>query len=159
MEIVLRAAAMFFFLWVLTRALGKRELSQMTAFELVLLVIFGDLVQQGVTQEDMSVTGAVLAVGTMAVLVLITSYISFRWKGTRRLLEGFPVVIIRDGKLMEEALRVERMPVDEVIESVRREGIGDLSQIRVGILESDGKFSFYTGDRNPSSSKDDSAAT
>jgi uncharacterized membrane protein YcaP (DUF421 family) len=78
LEIVIRAAIVFFFLWALTRAMRKRELVEMSAFELVLLVVIGDLVQQGVTQEDMSVTGAMLAVGTIALLTLLFSFVTER---------------------------------------------------------------------------------
>ena len=79
MEPPLRATAVFFFfLWAVTRALGKRELAQMSAFELVLLMVFGDLVQQGITQEDYSVTGAFLAIGTIAFWVLVFGYIGFK---------------------------------------------------------------------------------
>ena len=98
MEIVLRAAAIFFFLWVLTRAIGKKELGEMSAFELVLIVTIGDLVQQGVTQEDMSVTGAMLAVGTIALLVVAMSYVGFRWPGSKRVIEGVPVVVVDRGR-------------------------------------------------------------
>ena len=82
MEIVLRSSAIFFFIWLLTRAMGKRELAQMTAFELILLVTIGDLVQQAVTQEDMSVVGAILSVGTIGAWILIFSYLTFRWRKT-----------------------------------------------------------------------------
>ena len=90
MEIVLRSAAVFVFLWFLTRVIGKKELAEISAFELVLLVVIGDLVQQGVTQEDMSVTGAILATGTIALLVVPMSYVSFRWRRADRVVEGSP---------------------------------------------------------------------
>lgn len=142
MEIILRATALYFFVWLLLRALGKRELSEMTAFEMVLLITIGDLVQQGITQEDMSVTGAVLAVGTIGMWILASSYLSFRWRRTRTVLEGFPVMVIKDGLLLKEVLHVERMTDEEVLEAARQQGITDLREVSVGILEADGKFSF-----------------
>lgn len=84
MEIVIRATVVFFFLWLLVRALGKRELAEMSAFELVLLVVMGDIVQQGITEADMSATGAVLAAGTLALWILQFSYLSFRSRGAGR---------------------------------------------------------------------------
>lgn len=144
MEIVVRATVIFFFMWGLMRALGKRELTQMTAFELALLIVIGDLVQQGVTQEDMSLTGAMLAVGTIALWVLLFSYVGFRWSRTRSVLEGLPVVIIRDGRVQREALRIERLTLAEVTDAARQSGIEDLADVRVGIVEPDGKFSFLT---------------
>ena len=142
MEILLRSTVIFFFIWVLTRALGKRELAEMTAFELILLVTIGDLVQQGVTQEDMSLTGAVLAVGVIGFWILLFSYVSFRWRRTEHTINGFPVIVVRDGKALEEALRVERVPLDEVLEAARNQGIEDLAKVKIGIIEPDGRFSF-----------------
>ena len=146
MEIVVRATVIFFFLYLLTRIMGKRELAQLSAFELILLVTIGDLVQQGVTQEDMSLTGNMLAVGTIGVWILLLSYLSYRFKGAGAALEGIAVVIVRDGEILEEALHVERLTDDEVLAEAREQGIDDLAKVRVGILEADGKFSFIQDD-------------
>ena len=148
MEIILRATALFFFVWVLMRMMGKRELSELTAFELVLLISIGDLIQQGVTQEDMSITGALLAVGTIGIWILAFSYASFRWKRSRSIIESFPVVVIEDGRLLDEMLRMERLTVEEVFDAAREQGIRDLKEVRIGILEADGKFSFISGERH-----------
>jgi uncharacterized membrane protein YcaP (DUF421 family) len=147
-DIVIRSAVVFLLLWVVTRALGKRELSEMTAFEMVLLITVGDLVQQGATQEDMSLTGAALAVSTIALLVLATSFVSFRWRGARRLVEGAPVLVVYDGQVRDEALRLERITRDEVDEAARNQGIARLADVRWGVLEPDGRFSFVV--REPS---------
>ncbi len=80
MEIIIRATVIYFFLWAVARGVGKRELSEMTAFELILLVTMGDLIQQGATQEDMSLTGAGLAVGTLAMWILVFAYLSWRFR-------------------------------------------------------------------------------
>ena len=147
MEIVLRSAAVFVFLWFLTRVIGKKELAEISSFELVLLVVIGDLVQQGVTQEDMSVTGAILAVGTIALLVVTMSYVSFRWKRVDRVVEGIPVVVVSDGRLVTESMKIERLTEDEVVSAAREQGIGDVTDVRFGVLEPDGKFSFVRFDR------------
>ncbi|MCY7364320.1 MAG: DUF421 domain-containing protein [Frankiaceae bacterium] len=144
MEIVFRAAVIYFFLWFVTRVVGKRELGQMSAFELVLLVTMGDLIQQGVTQEDYSVTGAMLAVGTFALLIVGFSWVSWRFSRTRRGLEGLPVIVITDGAMREDVLRYERLSDTEVHEALREQGIDDVSTVRIGVLEPDGKFSFFT---------------
>lgn len=142
MDVVWRAAAVYVFLFVFTRALGKRELVEMSAFEMIVLITIGDLVQQGVTQEDYSVTGAVLAVSTFGFLSLVGSYVAFRFRRTRPVLEGRPVVVVHNGKWLDEALRLERVTRDEVLEAARNEGIADVGDVRVGVLEPDGKFSF-----------------
>jgi uncharacterized membrane protein YcaP (DUF421 family) len=149
MEIILRAAAIFFFLWIATKALGKRELAQLSTFELILLVTMGDLIQQGVTGDDRSVTGAVLAVTTMSILIVISSIVSFKSRRWRNVLDGFPVVVIRDGVPLDDVLRAERLTLDDVAGAARDQGIADLRQIRFGILEPEGKFSFIV-DGGPS---------
>lgn len=154
MEIVYRAAVLYLFLFFLIRVLGKKELGQMSAFELVILLTMGDLVQQGVTQEDYSVTGAMLAIGTFGVLILIGSFVTFRFPRSRSILEGVPVVIARDGRLREDVMKLERLTDTEVHEALREQGIDDLADVRIGLLEADGKFSFITvSDHEPAPDK------
>jgi uncharacterized membrane protein YcaP (DUF421 family) len=153
MELVLRTTVIFFFLWLVARATGKRVLSELSAFELLLLVTVGDLVQQGVTQEDMSLVGAMLAVGTLALLTTAFSYIGFRWRRVRPIIEGLPVVIVKDGRLLDEAMRIERLTEDDVKEEARQQGIADLSTVRLAVLEPDGKFSFVTGEQHAAPQK------
>lgn len=148
MEIILRSTAIFFFIWLLTRAIGKRELAEMTALELILLVTVGDLVQQGATQEDMSMTGAMMAVGTIGFWVLVFSYVTFKWKPTHRIIAGFPVIVIRDGDLQDEVLHLERINSSEVFEAARDQGISDIQNVKIAVLEPDGRFSFITGERH-----------
>lgn len=143
MEIVFRAAAVFVFLWIVTRALGKRELGQMNAFELLMLVTMGDLVQQAVTQEDYSVSGAMLAVGTFAVLSVSLSYLSWRFPASRHALEGQPTVVVRGGEVQEEVLRLERVPMTELLEAAREQGSRDLTEVDLAVLETDGSYSFF----------------
>jgi uncharacterized membrane protein YcaP (DUF421 family) len=143
-DIVYRAAVIYIFLWFVTRAIGKRELGSMSAFELVLLVTMGDLVQQGTTQEDFSVTGAMLAISTFALLMVFFAWVSFRFKKARPLLEGMPVVVVQDGKMRKEVMAYERLDEDELKEGLREQGIDDISKVKYGVLEPDGKYSFFT---------------
>jgi uncharacterized membrane protein YcaP (DUF421 family) len=156
-EIVYRAAVLYLFLFFLMRVLGKKELGQMSAFELVLLLAMGDLVQQGVTQEDYSVTGAMLAIGTFGVLILVGSYVTFRFPRSRPVLEGVPAVVVQDGRLREDVMRLERLTDTEVREALREQGIEDLRDVKIGLLEADGKFSFFTtkadSDKKPAPDK------
>jgi uncharacterized membrane protein YcaP (DUF421 family) len=145
-EIVIRTVIIFVFVVLLTRAIGRKELSELTAFELILLVTIGDLIQQGVTQEDQSLTGAILAVGTIGLLIVCLSYASFRWRGLRRFVRGLAVVVVRDGRPVEEAMRIERLTIDDVIEGAREQGIDDLGKVKLAVLEPDGKFSFIQSD-------------
>lgn len=142
MEIVLRALVIFVCLFVIVRAMGKRELAELTPFEFLMLILIGDLVQPGIMQEDMSITGSLLAIATVAGCVLLFSYATFRWPRAQRVLEGQPVIVVRDGHVLDEVLHLERVPVDELMAAAREHGIADLQTVRVGILETDGHFSF-----------------
>ena len=97
MDIALRATVIFIGLYLLMRLMGKRELAQLTPFELIVLIVIGDLIQQGVTQNDFSVTGAIIAVSTIAFLAMAMSWATYLWPAAERLLEGEPRVIMRDG--------------------------------------------------------------
>jgi uncharacterized membrane protein YcaP (DUF421 family) len=142
MEIIVRATAVYFLLWAVARGVGKRELSEMTVFELILLVTMGDLIQQGVTQEDMSLTGAALAVGTLALWIVAFAYLSWRFRGLRPALEGTPVVVVHRGQPLYEVMKVERLTLDEVRAEARSQGIHNLAEVDLGVLEPDGRFSF-----------------
>lgn len=152
MEIVLRAAVMFAFLWLVTRSAGKRHLGQLSAFELVMLVTMGDLVQQGITQEDYSLSGAVLAVGTFLLLSVALSYLSWRFPATRRALEGQPVAVVAEGEPQIRAMAYERLSSTELAEAARQEGIADLADIHFAVLENDGSISFFKRSRTDAAS-------
>ena len=142
MDIVLRATVAFFFVFLLLRVIGRRELSSMEPFDIILLVVIGDLIQQGVTQSDMSLTGAVLAVGTFAGLAVLCSYLVFRFRRARPVLEAKPLVLLQDGKPIEANLRHERMTIEELAGEARQQQIVSLDQVEWAVLEGSGKISF-----------------
>jgi uncharacterized membrane protein YcaP (DUF421 family) len=135
MDLVLRAAVVFTLIFIVTRLVGRRELASLEPFDLILLVVIGDLVQQGVTQDDFSVTGAFIVIATMALMTVGTSYLSFRFRPLRRLMEGEPVVLIENGRPIERNLRRERLTVDELEEKARLEQVESLDQVRLAVLE------------------------
>lgn len=142
MDIVIRAAVIFGFIFLLMRMLGRRELSSMEPFDIILLVVVGDLVQQGVTQSDYSVTGALLAISTIALLTVLVSWTSLRVPRLRPVLAGEPIVLIEDGEVVEKNLRRQRLTVEEVESEARLEQITSLGDVRWAILETNGKISF-----------------
>ena len=142
MDIVVRAALAFLFLFLLLRVIGRRELSTMEPFDLILLVVMGDLIQQGVTQSDMSFTGAVLAVGTMGILTVLFSYLVYRFRALRPVLQAKPVIIVQDGELLERNLRHDRLTESEVAAEARQQGIASLGDVEWAVLEGSGKISF-----------------
>jgi uncharacterized membrane protein YcaP (DUF421 family) len=142
MDLVLRSIVVFVLILVITRAVGRRELSSMEPFDLILLVVMGDLIQQGVTQSDNSLTGATIVIVTIAVLTVGTAYLSYRFRRLRPLLEGEPVVLVAGGRLIESNLRRQRMTVEELLAEARLQSIGDLDAVEYAVLETSGRVSF-----------------
>jgi uncharacterized membrane protein YcaP (DUF421 family) len=142
MDIALRAIALYVFVVFVMRMIGRRELSTLTPFDLVLLIVLGDAIQQGLTQDDYSVTGALIAVSALAIMQVITSYISYRVKPFRKILKGEPIILIEDGKLLNQNLRRERIAADDVAEEMRAQQIATFDQVQWAILESNGTISF-----------------
>lgn len=142
MDIVLRAIVAFLFVLLLTRIVGRRELGSLEPFDLILLVMIGDLVQQGVTQNDFSVTGMLLAGGTIAVLVVLVSYGNFKLPWLRPVLEGEPVVVVQDGEPVRRNLDRNRITVGELLAAARQEGLPSLEQVQWAVLETNGSISF-----------------
>ena len=142
MDIVLRAIVVFCFLLVLTRIIGRRELSSLQPFDLILIIILGDAVQQGLTQDDYSLTGAFLAIGTIAVLQVFVSWVGFRFPRARPVLEGTPIVVVQDGDVLERNARRERLSVDEIREAARLQGTGRLDEVKWAVLETNGQITF-----------------
>jgi uncharacterized membrane protein YcaP (DUF421 family) len=142
MDIVLRAIVLYAFIVFVMRVIGRRELSSMTPFDLVLLIVLGDAIQQGLTQDDYSVTGAILAVATIATLQVFTSYLSFRSKRARTVLEGEPIVLVDHGEIVRRNLERERMTEDEVAEEMRQQQISSLDDVEWAIIETNGSISF-----------------
>lgn len=142
MEIVLRATITFAFLLLLTRGLRRRTLADMAPFEMILLIVVGDIVQQGITQEDMSLTGSVIAVSTFGFWATAISYLTWRFHKVAEVVDGVPVLLVRDGEPLEGTLARERMPMSELMEAARQQGIDDLAKVRAAVLEPSGRISF-----------------
>ena len=142
MDLVIRAAVAYAFVYLITRVIGRRELSSLQPFDLILLVMIGDLVQQGVTQNDFSVTGAILVGGTIAVLTVAVSFLSFRFPRLRPALDGEPVIVVEDGKPIERNLRRNRITLEELAAAARQSQLASIEDVRWGVLETNGRISF-----------------
>jgi uncharacterized membrane protein YcaP (DUF421 family) len=142
MDIVVRAVFAFLFVLIVTRVMGRRELSSLEPFDLILLIVLGDLIQQGVTQSDYSFTGLLLAGGTFTLLTVAVSYLVFRVRRLRPVFEAEPLVLVEDGKIIDRNLRRERMTPEEVAAEARLQQIPSLEGVRWAVLESNGQISF-----------------
>ena len=141
MDLVIRASVVFFFIFLVTRVVGRRQLSDLEPFDFILLVVLGDLVQQGITQSDESVTGTLIVISTIALLSVAVSWISFRSPRARLIAEGEPIVLVQDGRPIERNLRRERITLADIRAEARQAQIASLADIQWAILENDGKIS------------------
>ena len=142
MDIVVRGIVGFLFVLFLTRVVGRRELGSMEPFDLLLLVMLGDLVQQGITQNDFSLTGLMLAGGTIALMTVLVSYGTYRLPFLRPIVDGEPVILVQDGKPIVRNLARERITEGELLAQARLAGHEDLEPVRWAVLETNGQISF-----------------
>jgi len=142
MDVVIRAVIAFLFVLVLTRLIGRRELSSLQPFDLMLLIVIGDLIQQGVTQSDLSVTGLILTIGIFGLLTLTVSYLGWRFPRMRPILEPEPLILVEDGNVLERNLKKERMTQEELAAEARIQQIDSLDKVKWAVLESGGQISF-----------------
>jgi uncharacterized membrane protein YcaP (DUF421 family) len=148
MDLVIRAAVAFVLVYGVTRVIGRRELADLQPFDLIFLVVIGDLIQQGVTQNDLSITGVILVISTIALLQVTASYLSFRFRPLRPILNGEPVIIIENGRFIDRNMKRERLTQEDVAEEMRLNSIHSLDEIEWAVLESSGKMSFLKKQRD-----------
>lgn len=138
MDVVLRGIIIYVVVFAFTRAIGRRELSTLQPFDLILLIVIGDLIQSGVTQDDMSVTGILLVLCTIGILQVATSYLGFRFRRMRPFLQGEPIVLVENGRTIDKNMRRERLTLDDLAEKARLSEIASLDEIRWAVLETNG---------------------
>lgn len=141
MDLAIRATVLFFFVFLITRIIGRRELSSLEPFDLILLIVMGDAIQQGLTQDDYSVTGAFIVVGAFAVLQVAVSFVGYRFKPLRSALDGEPIVLVQDGKPLERNLKRERLTLEEVLVEMRQQQVSSIDDVAWAVLETSGKIS------------------
>lgn len=146
MDIILRAAVAYLFIIFTLRIIGRRELSTLAPTDLVLLVVMGDLVQNGVTQSDQSITGIFLAISTFAMLTVAMSVLTYKSRRAQTVIEGEPLILIENGKPISKNLRSERLNLDDITEEARGQGIESIDEIKWCVLETSGTMSFLKTD-------------
>lgn len=141
MDLVFRAIVLFGGVLLLLRIVGRRELATMEPIDFILLVVLGDAIQQGLTQDDYSVTGALIVIFTIGVLQVSLAYLSFRSRRMRTVMEGEPLVLIENGNVLDRNLRRARIAREELAEEARLSQVVSLSDVAWAVLETSGKVS------------------
>src|SRR4051794_4701943 len=134
-ELIARAVLVYLFLLVLLRLTGKRQVGQLAPFDLVLLLILSNAVQNAMNGGDNSYTAGVLSAGTLVLVNGLVGYATFRSKWLEGLIEGRPVVLIHNGKLYESVLKSQRVTHHELMAALRRGGCGCVEHVHVALLE------------------------
>jgi uncharacterized membrane protein YcaP (DUF421 family) len=150
MDIAIRTFLAFLFIFAITRVVGRRELSTLEPFDVIMLVVIGDLVQQGVTQSDNSVTGILIVLSVVTLMTALFAYVNFRFPRIRPWMEGRPIVLIDNGTTIERNLRRERLTVGELEAEARQQQIPSLTKVRWAVLERNGRISFIPHDDDSS---------
>lgn len=146
MDIILRAAVAYVFIIFMLRIIGRRELSTLAPSDLVLLVVMGDLIQNGVTQSDQSITGFLLAISTFAMLTVAMSALTYKSRSAQTLIQGEPLILVENGRPINKNLRSERLNLDDVAQEARGQGIESIDKIKWCVLETSGTMSFLKSD-------------
>ena len=149
MEKVLRAAVGYAFLLVAFRLLGRRELGRLTNFDLVVVLVVANVLQNAMIGEDNSLTGGLIGAATVLALNLLIAAAVYVSRRVERLVDGDPVVIVADGRLLRSRLRRELITENEVLAAARNAGVRDLADVRLAILESTGEINVFAVDRTP----------
>ena len=140
-EIVLRTAIVYFFLVLILRLTGKREVGQMSILELIVILVISDAVQNSMVGENTSLWGGLVAVVTLFVADNLLKYAANRSERLRKAVEGEPRLLVRDGRILTKALKEEGVDVEEVRAAARGAGIARLDDVRLAVLETDGSIS------------------
>ena len=137
-ELIFRVALVYAGVFLLLRIVGKRHVGELAPFDLVVLLILSECVQNALIGDDKSVTGGLIAAATLFGINQVVGRISWRNKRAERLLEGTPRVLVRHGRVLKQVLAEEQITHSELLEALRREGCSSLSKVRYAILEPSG---------------------
>lgn len=139
METVIRGAVIYVVLLIIVRLSGRRTLAQMTAFDLVLVLICAETTQQALLADDFSITNAVILIVTLFTLDIGLSYVKEHWQLAEKVLDGVPTILVTEGKADERAIKRSRIDVDDIMHAAReKQGLERLDQIKFAVLEAGG---------------------
>ena len=158
MDTILRVTIIYIFLLATMRMLGKREFGQLSPFEVINLLIISEIVQQAMIRDDYSLVTALTGVSMLLLLVYVTSLLSYRFKRVATVVEGTPSVLVMNGKYVVYNLDRERIAPDEVQAEMHKSGLEQLDQVKLAVLENDGKITFIRADGGEVKSTDEDIA-
>ncbi|BDU73771.1 DUF421 domain-containing protein [Mesoterricola silvestris] len=140
-EFVLRAILVYGFLLVILRLTGKRQVGQLSPFDLVLLLVLSNAVQNSMNGGDNTVSAGFILAGTLVAVNALVSWLTYRSKKVQKIVEGNPLVLIHNGKVVPSMLASEEVTQHELMAALRAAGLGSVEEVHVAILETNGHIS------------------
>jgi uncharacterized membrane protein YcaP (DUF421 family) len=141
-SVIIRAAIVYLFIFLMLRMTGKRTLSEMTPFDLVLLLIISEATQEALIDDDHSVTGGMLIITTLVFIDVVVSILSSRFKIFEKMIDNVPMIIMENGNPLTDRMGKARVKIDDILEAARKKhGLTSLDEIQYAILEKDGEIS------------------
>ncbi|MEH7178158.1 DUF421 domain-containing protein [Neobacillus vireti] len=153
--LLLRITLGFFVLFLLTRIMGRKEISQMTFFNFVSAIAIGEIAASLVVDHQLSIRNGLIALAGWSIYTLIMSYIDIKSVHARKLLTGEPVILIKEGKIMEQALRSCRLDLDSLRAILRQKNVFSMAEVEYAIFETDGKLSVMKKESGQPVTKED----
>jgi uncharacterized membrane protein YcaP (DUF421 family) len=144
LEIVGRSVVVYLFIVIAIRIAGKKELAQLSVIDLVFILLISNAVQNAMVGSDSSLVGGIVAAATLFIVNIILKFVTFKFKKANALLEGEPVLLIHNGKLVEKNLQKEKIPIDEIEAAVREHGVDKIKDVNLAVLEIDGNISIIS---------------
>lgn len=147
-NIILRSASIYLFMIFAFRIFGKRELSQLSIADLVLIVLISNAVQNAMVGENTTLLGGLTAATTLFIFNMLFGWMMYRFSGFRKIVQAEPITLIYQGKIMHDSLRHVLLTPDELLVSVREHGIEDIADVKLAVLETDGNISIISNNKN-----------
>jgi uncharacterized membrane protein YcaP (DUF421 family) len=143
-EVVLRTVAVYIFIVVAIRLFGKTELTQLSVFDLVFILLISNSVQNAMVGPNTSLLGGLIAAGSLFILNFILKRISYNNPNFNKFLQGEPIMLVHEGKILKQHLEKVKISESELLAAIREHGVSDIRDVNIAILEIDGNISILT---------------
>ena len=140
-EWILRATVAFFWLLLVTKLIGQREIGRLTLFDFIVAITIGSVLAASLSSSTSSLTNALLTISVIGILDIVLAFTSLKYSKFRRLVQEEPIVLIKDGQILKDTLRKTRITLDDLLMELRQKNFPNLSDIEFAILEQNGKVS------------------
>ena len=150
-EKIFRSLVVYLFLVIVFRLLGKRQVGQLTPFDLIVLLMISNVLQNAMIGPDNSVTGGIIGASTILAANWTIGRFTYLNRHFERLVEGDPILVVHHGKIIESGLKRENYSREDLLSNLRSQGVFDIREVKAAVLETSGKLSVLRYDKSDSS--------